>query len=79
MDCGYSGNPAAFDFHHTDPTTKDYDWNRLRLKSWEAIIGELAKCVLLCANCHRIRHATFKVRTDRRDSNPHDPVILSPV
>lgn len=49
--------PAAiFEFHHLDPNQKDTDWTKLRLTSWEKIKTELDKCVLLCANCHRIRH-----------------------
>jgi len=48
---------AVFEFHHLDPTQKDADWNKLRLSSSARILSELAKCVLLCANCHRIRHA----------------------
>lgn len=49
---------AVFDFHHLDPTIKDYEWVKLRLTSWNKIIQELDKCVLLCSNCHRIRHAS---------------------
>lgn len=48
---------AVFEFHHLDPSLKDYDWNKLRMTSWTIITQELDKCVLLCANCHRIRHA----------------------
>ncbi|MFD1467105.1 hypothetical protein ACFQ48_02625 [Hymenobacter caeli] len=48
---------AVFEFHHRDPAQKDVDWSKLRLKSLAAIHGELKKCALLCANCHRIRHA----------------------
>ena len=57
IDCGYTGHRAAFQFHHLDPTTKDVDWNKLRLRSWDKIKLELDKCVLLCANCHSIRHS----------------------
>ena len=48
---------AVFKFHHLDPAEKDADWSKLRLGSMAKIRTELAKCVLLCANCHRIRHA----------------------
>jgi hypothetical protein len=47
---------SVFDFHHLDPSEKDVDWTKLRLRSWSSIMSELDKCVLLCANCHRIRH-----------------------
>jgi hypothetical protein len=47
---------AIFEFHHLEPKEKDFDWTKLRLKSWSKITFELDKCVLLCANCHRIRH-----------------------
>lgn len=50
---------AVFEFHHLNPNEKDYNWTKLRLKSIEAIYAELDKCVLLCANCHRIRHSSF--------------------
>jgi len=44
-----------YDFHHTNPATKDFDWSKLRLFSWKRIIKELDKCVLLCCMCHRKR------------------------
>jgi hypothetical protein len=46
----------VFEFHHLDPNKKDVSWTKLRLRSKEKIHKELDKCVLLCANCHRIRH-----------------------
>lgn len=53
--CGYDKCLAAIDFHHRDPREKDFS---ISLKmSWEAIEAELAKCVALCANCHREVHA----------------------
>ena len=48
---------SVFDFHHINSIQKDYDWNKLRLRSWQSITDELDKCILLCANCHRIRHS----------------------
>lgn len=39
-------------------------------KSWEVLLREIKKCVLLCANCHRIREAkeenTLGIGTLRR-------------
>ena len=57
LDCSGEYHYSVFDFHHLDPSTKDVDWSKLRLRSDSAIKAELAKCVMLCANCHRMRHA----------------------
>lgn len=54
--CGYSKCIAALEFHHIDPSTKDFSWNKLRLQSPYNIKKELDKCILLCANCHREEH-----------------------
>jgi len=56
--------PEVYQFHHLDPLTKDFDWGRLRLKSWDKIVKELDKCVLLCANCHIIRHSHLASQYD---------------
>lgn len=60
-DCGlfHPEFPEIFDFHHMDPAIKDDKVSSLiaRGRKWEVILAELLKCVLLCANCHRIRHA----------------------
>lgn len=53
-DCKTSYPQYVYDFHHIDPTIKDF--GIARIMQWENIILELDKCVLLCANCHRIRH-----------------------
>lgn len=50
-------NYAIFDFHHIDPNTKEYSWSKLRLFSDARFREELAKCQLLCSNCHRIVHS----------------------
>ena len=51
--CGYDKCLRALQFHHTDPNRKNFGisengYNR----SWEKVIKELEKCILLCSNCH---------------------------
>lgn len=52
--CGES-HPGCLDFHHLDPTKKDYQISDL-VMSKKKLIEELSKCVVLCANCHRKLH-----------------------
>jgi len=44
----------VYDFHHKDRKTKVWTWTKMRLVSWERTMEELDKCLLVCANCHRI-------------------------
>lgn len=60
--CGIS-NHIVLELHHIDPQQKDiniseavYGW------SWKKLLTEIAKCKVLCANCHRIEH--HKLRCD---------------
>ena len=55
-DCGIIGHPAIYDFHHLDTTLKDFSIGHTKLSSFNNIKEELDKCILLCSNCHRIRH-----------------------
>jgi hypothetical protein len=54
--CGFS-HPAALDFHHTDPSKKEGNIHRL-ISNGQATKArtEADKCIILCANCHRIHH-----------------------
>ncbi len=54
LDCGQSFPAAIYDFHHL--RDKEFSWNKTRLLSYDRMIQEINKCVLLCANCHRYRH-----------------------
>jgi len=56
VDCNGVFHPVAFDFHHLDPSEKEGHPSWFLNKSGERWKEELSKCVLLCANCHRIRH-----------------------
>ncbi len=54
--CGMD-EKVCLDFHHRDPKTKKYTiGSRLSVKT---LLIELAKCDILCANCHRKEHATI--------------------
>ena len=60
VDCSIIYPYPVYGFHHLEPRKKDGQWNQLRLRSKEAIEQELDKCVLLCSNCHRLRHHNEK-------------------
>jgi hypothetical protein len=50
-------NHAVFDFHHLDPEYKEQNISKMLInKAWKGTLLELEKCVLLCANCHRLEH-----------------------
>lgn len=59
-DCGNKYRMEIYDFHHLDPSQKDLDWRKIRQCSKEKRAKELAKCVLLCSNCHRSRHCEIR-------------------
>ena len=48
--------PECCDFHHLDPAEKDTEVGVLVSYSLKKLKQEIAKCVPLCANCHRKRH-----------------------
>jgi len=53
--CGYSRCVRALSFHHIDPSAKEF---RVSSKSysWDRVLKELEKCVMLCSNCHMELH-----------------------
>lgn len=56
--CGYNKCVAALQFHHIDPTLKDFAiGSDGETRSWERTRIELDKCILVCANCHAEIHA----------------------
>ena len=54
--CGWNKHIRGMEFHHQD-TSKEFCISESYKKTWEIITEEVDKCVLLCANCHRIEHA----------------------
>lgn len=56
--CGYDRCSKALEFHHIDPTQKDFSFAGIRAnpKRLTALIEELKKCILVCSNCHKEIH-----------------------
>lgn len=55
--CGYDKCIDALEFHHLDPTEKDFSIaSSGYTRSWEKIRNELDKCMLVCSNCHKEIH-----------------------
>lgn len=55
--CGYKKCIAALEFHHIDPSEKEFLIARAPKKGFSDIVKlELDKCLLLCSNCHREEH-----------------------
>ncbi|HXB15201.1 MAG TPA: hypothetical protein VNV44_05605 [Solirubrobacteraceae bacterium] len=55
VDCGES-DPIVLEFDHV--ADKEFDVSAgLRTHKWEAVLREIDKCEVVCANCHRRRTA----------------------
>lgn len=66
-DCGmsFAQRPECCDFHHLDPSVKEGSMYQAARSSIARAKREIAKCVPLCANCHRTRHARTHLAAKR--------------
>jgi hypothetical protein len=55
--CGYNKCIDALQFHHTDGNQKEFRLSDGNIRSWDAYLQELEKCILVCANCHAEIHS----------------------
>src|SRR5512142_1765341 len=55
--CGYDRCLSALEFHHADPSQKEFQVSSKM--AWDVVRIELDKCFLLCRNCHSETHAGF--------------------
>lgn len=53
--CG-EDSPECLELHHTDPNEKDMHPSSAVTRGWKRFLEEAAKCVVVCANCHRKIH-----------------------
>ena len=52
--CGFKEHAAALEFHHRNPEEKKFRLSESRNYSWKMVQEEIAKCDILCSNCHAI-------------------------
>ena len=54
-------HPATLTFHHKDDSEKEFEiGNIIKLGvSLKRILAEIAKCEVLCANCHAKEHLAY--------------------
>ncbi len=60
--CG-ENHPACLQFHHKDPAVKEIMVTDAIRRGWgrTRILAEVAKCEVLCANCHAKHHAAERL------------------
>lgn len=68
LDCGLVADFRLYVFHHIDPSSKSFSLSRERA-SLENTYKEAEKCVMLCRNCHRKRHAVPRDRIELSTSS----------
>lgn len=61
-------DPSCLDFHHRDPSEKETTVAAILRRNWsdDRIMAEIAKCDVLCSNCHRKLH--FALSSNGRTS-----------
>jgi hypothetical protein len=56
--CGYDRCNQALQFHHLDPSKKDFGISAHGFtRSWDKVKSEIDKCILVCGNCHSEIHS----------------------
>lgn len=79
--CGYSRHIGALEFHHLDPSDKDFSIGQAGLtRSLTKARAEAAKCALLCANCHaEVEAGIVSPAIERRAGVPRSSLSRSGV
>lgn len=64
LDCGLEYHHRSMEFDHRPGETKLSNVSKMRDSPNEALLEEIAKCDLVCANCHQVR--TYDRRKETR-------------
>jgi len=64
FECGGVFEPCQFCFHHLNPNEKEFNISDgiLQNRSWEGIVEELDKCVMLCLHCHVLTYCREDIK-----------------
>ena len=54
--CDYNKNFSALCFHHLKDKSFSLDIRHCSNTSWEKLLNEVEKCIVLCHNCHMEEH-----------------------
>jgi hypothetical protein len=65
VDCGYNKHPDVLEFDHLPDKKKSFELSDARWRTITAIKKEVAKCEVVCANCHRLRTYTRREQGGR--------------
>lgn len=66
--CGYNKYIGALEFHHLDPSKKDFNLSQAKIFN-DKVKQELDKCILVCSNCHREEHYKIKAEESIENNN----------
>lgn len=58
--CGYKTCVDALEFHHVNPSEKEFTISKRPCRALEKLKKELDKCILLCSNCHKELHHNLR-------------------
>ena len=61
--CHLEDDPIVYDFHHLNGDEKEHTISS-KIMSWENLVKEAKKCVMLCSHCHRKVHSGMITLTD---------------
>ena len=62
MICEIESDMPIYELHHHDQEGKESNISSIMHHSWDKVQRELRKCILVCANCHRILHHIARER-----------------
>jgi len=76
-DCGYNAHPAALDFDHLPGSKKKTSVSQIcSWKDTAVVLAELAKCEVVCANCHRVRTVERRKQAKAEAFEPYEQLRL---